>query len=69
VISCSHSSSFSAGRALSAGKLPTIPAVHWAMTSAGLETMNNGAPITGRRSGAKTGGNRGERLNSGAFNG
>jgi nitronate monooxygenase len=38
-----------AGRALSAGKLPTIPAVHCAMTSFGLEMMNIGAPITGRR--------------------
>jgi hypothetical protein len=31
--------------------------------------MNSGAPITGRRSGAKIDGNRAERLNSGAFNG
>src|ERR1700733_8598034 len=35
------------GRALSAGKAPTIPALHWAITSAGCETMNNGAPTTG----------------------
>jgi hypothetical protein len=49
VISCSHSSSFSAGRAFNAGKPPTIPDVHWAITSAGQETMNNGAPIIGRR--------------------
>ncbi len=45
VISCSHSSSCSAGRALSEGKLPTIPAVHWAMTSFGFDTMNIGAAI------------------------
>ena len=47
VISCSHSSSCEMGRALSAGKEPTIPALHWAITSAGCETMNNGAPTTG----------------------
>src|ERR1700733_1646029 len=35
------------GRALSAGKAPTIPALHWAITSAGCETMNSGAPTTG----------------------
>ena len=29
-----------AGRALSAGKLPTMPLVHCAITSFGLETMN-----------------------------
>jgi hypothetical protein len=34
---------------LRAGKLPTMPALHWAMTRWGFETMNNGAPITGRR--------------------
>src|SRR5208282_2804973 len=38
------------GRALSAGKAPTIPALHWAITSAGCEMMNNGAPTTGSRS-------------------
>ena len=38
------------GRALSAGKEPTIPALHCAMTSAGCEMMNSGAPTTGRRS-------------------
>ena len=38
-----------AGRAFSAGKLPTIPAVHWAITSFGFETMNIGAPMTGMR--------------------
>lgn len=43
-------SSFSCGRALRAGKEPTMPALHWAITSAGLETMKRGAPITGRRS-------------------
>ena len=36
-----------AGRAFSAGKLPTMPALHWAMTSFGLETMKSGAPMTG----------------------
>src|ERR1700722_4301564 len=35
------------GRAFSAGKAPTIPALHWATTSAGCETMNSGAPTTG----------------------
>src|ERR1700722_15942468 len=35
------------GRAFSAGKAPTIPALHWAITSAGCETMNSGAPTTG----------------------
>src|SRR5580704_12264787 len=35
------------GRALSAGKAPTIPALHWAITKAGCETMNSGAPTTG----------------------
>ena len=37
------------GRAFSAGKLPTIPALHCAMTSSGPETMNSGEPMTGRR--------------------
>src|SRR3546814_3336316 len=36
------------GRALSEGKEPTIPARHWAITSAGCEMMNNGEPISGR---------------------
>src|ERR1700678_2723853 len=35
------------GRALSAGKAPTILALHWAITKAGCETMNSGAPTTG----------------------
>jgi hypothetical protein len=61
VTSCSHSSRREAGRALSAGKLPTIPAVHWAMTSAGLEMMNIGAATTGSRRFVKIGG----RLKSG----
>ena len=26
-----------------------IPALHWAITSAGCEMMNNGAPTTGNR--------------------
>src|SRR5271165_929790 len=38
------------GRALSEGKAPTIPALHWAITSAGCEMMNSGAPTAGRRS-------------------
>src|SRR6476620_8191773 len=48
VISASHSSSCSAGRAFSAGIEPTMPAVHWAMTSLGLLTMKSGAPKIGR---------------------
>src|ERR1700733_400555 len=43
----SHSPSFSTGRAFSAGNEPMIPALHWAMTSSGPDTMNNGAPTTG----------------------
>ena len=35
VISVSHSSSCSAGRALSAGKAPTMPALHCAITRSG----------------------------------
>src|SRR5713101_9340285 len=42
-----HSSSSSLGRALSAGKAPTMPALHCAITSSGTETMKSGAPITG----------------------
>jgi hypothetical protein len=56
VIRCSHSSSSDWGRAFSAGNEPTMPALHCAITSSGVETMNRGAPITGRRSRAKTGG-------------
>ena len=37
------------GRALRVGKLPTIPALHWAITRSGVEMINSGAPITGRR--------------------
>src|SRR5256885_15923073 len=48
VISASQSSSCSAGRALSAGMEPTMPAWHWAITSLGLLMMNSGEPITGR---------------------
>jgi hypothetical protein len=33
--------------ALSAGNEPTIPALHWAITSSGPETINIGAPIRG----------------------
>jgi hypothetical protein len=43
--------------------------VHCAITSFGFDTMNNGAPITGSRSGAKIEGNRCLRLEMGAFNG
>ena len=44
-----HSSSWLCGRALSAGKLPTMPALHCAMTRSGPDTMKSGAPMTGRR--------------------
>ena len=47
VISASHSSSCDAGRAFSAGNEPTMPALHCAITSFGLLTMNSGAPMTG----------------------
>ena len=43
----SHSSSTSFGRALSAGKEPTMPALHCSITRSGLETMNSGAPTAG----------------------
>src|SRR3990167_3240116 len=43
----SHSSSTSFGRALSAGKEPTMPALHCSITRSGLDTMNSGAPTTG----------------------
>ena len=46
----SHSSSFSTGRAFSAGNEPTTPALHWAITSSGPETMNSGDPTTGSSS-------------------
>jgi len=64
---CNHVSSISAGRALRAGNEPTIPAVHCATTSSGLEMMNRGAPIAGMRSRARiwravTPGNRTRRL-------
>ena len=57
VISASHSSSCSAGRALSAGMEPTTPDVHWAITSLGLLMMNNGEPMTGNFTRCRTGGN------------
>src|SRR3984957_2296819 len=47
VISCSHSSSCEMGRALSGGTAQTIPPLRWAITKAGCETMNSGAPTTG----------------------
>ena len=37
------------GLAFNAGKEPMTPAWHWAMTSFGVETMNIGAPMTGKR--------------------
>src|SRR6056297_1218590 len=49
VMRSSHSSSMDWGRAFSAGNAPTIPALHWASTRSGVETMNIGAPMTGRR--------------------
>ena len=63
VISASHSSSWEAGRALSAGIEPTTPALHWAMTSLGLLMMNSGEPITGNFRFFRTGG----RYRAGAF--
>ena len=36
-------------RAFSAGKLPTMPALHWAMTNSGQEMMNSGDPTAGIR--------------------
>ena len=50
VISASHSSSSSAGRALSAGIEPTMPALHCAITRRGVLMMNSGAAMTGSRS-------------------
>ncbi|MNT56807.1 hypothetical protein D3C72_1941400 [compost metagenome] len=47
VISASQSSSCSAGRALSAGMEPTMPALHCAITNLGLLMMKSGEPITG----------------------
>ena len=58
VISASQSSSCAAGRALSAGMEPTMPALHCAITSCGLLMMNSGEPITGKVSFCKTGGKR-----------
>mmetsp|Transcript_5073 Transcript_5073/g.15026 ORF Transcript_5073/g.15026 Transcript_5073/m.15026 type:complete len:234 (-) Transcript_5073:858-1559(-) len=54
VIQASSTFSLSLPRALSAGKLPTMPALHCAITSAGFETMNNGAPSIGNRSCARS---------------
>jgi hypothetical protein len=36
--------------ALSAGNEPTMPAVHWATTRSGTDTINIGAPMSGTRS-------------------
>ena len=57
VISINHSSSCSAGRALSAGIEPTTPALHWAITNFGLLMMNKGEAMTGNFSCCKTAGN------------
>src|SRR3954471_3496887 len=56
VMRSSHSSSCSFGRALSAGKEPTTPEMHCAMTRSGLEMMNSGAPFTGRPRGFRMSG-------------
>ena len=48
VISASHSSSWSSGRAFSAGNEPTMPALHCAITSGGCEMMNSGEATTGK---------------------
>src|SRR5690606_26308161 len=49
VMRLSHTSGWSAGRAFSAGKEPTTPALHWAMTRSGLDRMNIGDATAGRR--------------------
>jgi signal transduction histidine kinase len=49
VICASHSSSCASGRAFSAGKEPTMPALHCASTSGGCEMMKRGDPTTGMR--------------------
>ncbi len=49
VIRASHSSSCEIGRAFSDGNEPTMPALHWAITRSGPETMNRGEPMAGRR--------------------
>eukprot|EP00966_Prymnesium_polylepis_P077295 1790384-Prymnesium_polylepis.2 len=56
LICVSHSSSLSFGRALSAGKEPTMPALHWAITSSGLDTMKSGACGERRGRGERPGG-------------
>ena len=56
VISISHSSSCSAGRALRAGMEPTTPAMHWAITNLGLLMMNKGEAMTGKGRWAKAAG-------------
>ena len=47
VMRSSHTASSSFGRAFSAGNEPTTPALHWAITRSGVETINIGEPITG----------------------
>jgi hypothetical protein len=56
VISCSHSSSCAAGRALSAGIEPTMPALHISMTSGGWLMMKSGEPMIGSGTEARIGG-------------
>ena len=46
---CCRAIRMSLGLALSAGNEPTTPALHWAMTKSGLETMKSGEAITGMR--------------------
>ncbi|OQC06194.1 MAG: hypothetical protein BWX79_02137 [Alphaproteobacteria bacterium ADurb.Bin100] len=57
VISASQSSSWAAGRALSAGMEPTTPALHCSITSCGLLMMNSGEPMTGNGRRFNGGGN------------
>ena len=47
-ICSNHSRRTAAGRALSAGKLPTMPALHCAITSSGPETMNSGWSVAAK---------------------
>ena len=53
VISISHSSSCSAGRAFKDGMEPMTPAMHWAISILGLLTIKRGAAITGKLPSAK----------------
>src|SRR3569832_1566364 len=53
----SHVLSKPAGRAFSAGKDPTMPALHCAATRAGPLAMNSGAPMPGKLSFCNPAGN------------